>query len=262
MTSPALPERYCYMLAGSGLHLYVTCYLLAKVSHSRLMSAVSYGQCILVWCVFTGTSVFAQKPTSWATFIFLTKNKLFLFVGLCPDPRCRKLQEPQADAQWRETVQVFHLQQGVPPGVQPDIPHAHTQRQEAVHLPHLWEGLLQELWPEETHQEAARPNWTAVAATGLKSNTSRTKKDQVTIKVTLPMMQLIRSSCFKLRPVNVMCKTGENPFKTGPAKCLTDRDDSQSCLWAGLQETILLSHQTLEALKCGCRLLTCWKPQV
>lgn len=73
------------------------------------------------------------------------------FVTFCPDPTSRpltlrrKLQEPQADAQRREAVQVFDLQQGVPPGVQPHLPHAHAQRQEALHLPHLRQGLLQEL---------------------------------------------------------------------------------------------------------------------
>jgi len=58
---------------------------------------------------------------------------------------CRQLQEPQVDAQHGETVQVHDLQQGVPPGVQPHLPHAHTQRQEAVHVRHLLQGLLPEL---------------------------------------------------------------------------------------------------------------------
>lgn len=50
------------------------------------------------------------------------------------------------------------MQQGLPSDLQPDLSHAHTQWQEALHLRHLWQRLLPQLWPEETHQEAARQN--------------------------------------------------------------------------------------------------------
>lgn len=63
-------------------------------------------------------------------------------------PSCllpRQLQKPQADSQRGEAVQVQYLQQGFPPGVQPDLPHAHPQRQEALYVRHLRERILQKL---------------------------------------------------------------------------------------------------------------------
>lgn len=67
-----------------------------------------------------------------------------------------KLQESQIDPFGGETVQMFNLQQSVPPDLQPHLPHAHPQRQEAFRVHHLQQGLLPELRLEKTHAKVAR----------------------------------------------------------------------------------------------------------
>ena len=130
------------LTAGSGL------YTIIKVK-TRLQAPGMYQLRFFILCF--PSSVRSSLPVMT---VFNCFNFFFLSFFLFKSPR--KLQEPQADSQRGEAVQMLHLQQGLPSDLQPDLPHAHSQRQEALHLRHLRQGLLPQLRPEETHQEAAR----------------------------------------------------------------------------------------------------------
>lgn len=77
----------------------------------------------IMWCWYHWENILLE--TLWNCKEIPCLDVLLSFTLL---PQHRKLQKPQADTQWREAVQVLHLQQGISSGVQPHLPHAHPQR--------------------------------------------------------------------------------------------------------------------------------------